>query len=238
MIRTLPPLLFLRETRHIGQRVRSKHSSIAGRLMAASPFLARPWGGLQGEGKFRAVGMPDRLAGRTGPGTGGEARRGASHRDAMSWTQAASLRGHELLQTVISDHKNFYSLKNAAMFAAALGVGAISANTSIDGDIRDWYQDFVRSGTTDDVSKVVKNFGEWTYTVPAFFGVAVLGELTKSTKPKILIHECFKYSRGQNFRSVSTYLLNQMGCIPVSCTALAGCRGYPAGILAPPSPPV
>jgi membrane-associated phospholipid phosphatase len=101
----------------------------------------------------------------------------------ISWTAAASHRGYELWQTVVSDHKNFYSLHNAALFAAGLSVAAVTANTAIDGDIRDWYQDSVRSGTTDNVAKVVKNFGEWHYTVPAFFGVAVLGELTSNTKP-------------------------------------------------------
>lgn len=99
-----------------------------------------------------------------------------------SWTAAVSHRGYELWQTVISDHKNFYSLNNAALFAAGLSVAAVTANTAIDRDIRDWYQDSVRSGTTDNVANVVKNFGEWTYTVPAFFGVAVLGELTSKTE--------------------------------------------------------
>jgi PAP2 superfamily len=99
-----------------------------------------------------------------------------------SWTDAVSQRGHDLMQSVISDYKNFYSLNNAAWFTAGLSVAAITANTSIDGNIADWYQDSVRSKTTDNVSKVVKNLGEWTYTVPAFFGVALLGELTSRTE--------------------------------------------------------
>ena len=103
--------------------------------------------------------------------------------EALSAT--VSRRGYDLWQTVISDHKNFYSLNNAAMFAAGLGVSAITANTSADREIREWYKDSVKSDTTDDIATVAKGFGEGLYTIPAYLGIAVLGEVTNGAVDSI-----------------------------------------------------
>ncbi len=83
---------------------------------------------------------------------------------------------------VFQDYKNYYSPKNLAMLGLGLGVGGALANTSADREVREWYQDSVRSQTTDDVSKGLEYLGEGLVIVPCFAGAAILGELTKGTQ--------------------------------------------------------
>jgi hypothetical protein len=105
------------------------------------------------------------------------------------WPDTVTQRGYDLWETVVSDHKNFYSLNNGALFAAGVGVAAITANTRADREIRNWFQDDFRSGTSDDIAKVAKGFGEGMYVIPAYVGFAVLGELTDGTKAGSVVGE-------------------------------------------------
>src|SRR4029077_7023845 len=60
----------------------------------------------------------------------------------------------------------------------ALGVAAAApiANTSADLSIRNWYQGHVREGWEDRYAYDVKYLGEYTYALPAYFGIAIGGK--------------------------------------------------------------
>jgi hypothetical protein len=67
---------------------------------------------------------------------------------------------------VSEDYKNFYKFDR---FARIAGVGAVAgtvANTSMDREIYDWYQEDIRSDRTDSISKMVKYAGEGKYLLP------------------------------------------------------------------------
>jgi len=81
-------------------------------------------------------------------------------------TERGSYFKYELWGDIVSDHKNYYSWQNLWPMGVAFGVGGVMANTDIDEDIRSWYQEDVRSSTTDNISDVVKNFGEGKYMIP------------------------------------------------------------------------
>jgi len=84
--------------------------------------------------------------------------------------------------TVVKDYKNYYSVENLGRYAIGLGVSGIFANTSSDREIREWYIDDIKSDDTDDVSAKVKQFGDSLIALPAYLGVAVIGEMTDKTE--------------------------------------------------------
>lgn len=69
--------------------------------------------------------------------------------------------------TIRDDYKAFYSGKRLLRMGLVFSAAAIPANTSIDQDINDWYQDDVRGNSSDDLGKVAKEFGEARYLLPA-----------------------------------------------------------------------
>jgi len=71
-----------------------------------------------------------------------------------------------LKEAVIRDYQSFYTEERAFSLGIAFGLGGIVANTSADQSIRDWYQTNRRDSSTDNLSKVVKNFGEGKYMLP------------------------------------------------------------------------
>ena len=78
---------------------------------------------------------------------------------------------------VRSDHRNFYSQQSLAVAAAAFGGGAVMAHTDADEEIRQWYQDDVRSGKTDGIANVATHFGDGYLVVPTLGAALLLGEL-------------------------------------------------------------
>lgn len=66
-----------------------------------------------------------------------------------------------------NDYKEFY-LNKDNLFKLGVGIAgaAIVANTSMDGDIQEFYQDNVRGKTTDSVSDILKIPGEVLVTIP------------------------------------------------------------------------
>ena len=76
-----------------------------------------------------------------------------------------------------SDHRNFYSQKSLTVAAEVFAAGALLANTDADEEIRGWYQDDVRSGTTDDIAVKAKLFGEGHLILPALGIALAAGEL-------------------------------------------------------------
>ena len=73
------------------------------------------------------------------------------------------------------DYKNFYLSKDSLIqLGIGLGCAGILANTSMDGDIQEFYQDNVRSDVTDDLSKVMKVPGSIFITIPALLGTYLI----------------------------------------------------------------
>ena len=84
--------------------------------------------------------------------------------------------------TLGEDYTNFYSKKNLTGLAIGLGAAGLFANTSADESIADWYQTSVRSSGTDDVSGVVKSFGDTKITIPVCLGAALIGHAWGDTE--------------------------------------------------------
>lgn len=81
-----------------------------------------------------------------------------------------------------SDYKKFYSWSSLSKLALAMGFAGFYANTSFDQDIQDCYNDCIKCKTTDNISKVVKPFGDGLITVPVYLMAILIGELEKDTK--------------------------------------------------------
>ena len=84
------------------------------------------------------------------------------------------------IDIVLSDYRRFYNRDNFRPFALTIGLSAIIANTSMDQEFSDWYQDHVRSESTDDFSRVAKSFGEQWPMVGAYLTASALGRLPHS----------------------------------------------------------
>ena len=85
------------------------------------------------------------------------------------------------LTTLVSDAANFYSYQNLRDITLCLGLGAALAHTDVDQQVRDWWQDDVRSDYSDTPADVAKIYGEHGYLV-ALVGAAYLaGEFAGDT---------------------------------------------------------
>lgn len=79
-----------------------------------------------------------------------------------------------IAQIVADDYRSFYASDRLLRMGIVFGVAGIAANTNIDMNIRNWYQDNVRSARTDswssdaqkDLVFNAKFFGEGKYLVP------------------------------------------------------------------------
>jgi len=65
-----------------------------------------------------------------------------------------------------SDYKEFYSKERLIRMGLIFAGGAVLANTDIDQDFQNDYQNNIRSAATDDFSKTAKLFGEGKYLIP------------------------------------------------------------------------
>ncbi|HEX3871001.1 MAG TPA: hypothetical protein VHV77_11225, partial [Pirellulales bacterium] len=75
-------------------------------------------------------------------------------------------RARTAFDNLLQDERNFYSLPSLGALTAAFGAGAIMANTNIDQNLNDDYQNHV--GYQSDIH-AFKTFGEGTYMIPAYF---------------------------------------------------------------------
>ena len=69
-------------------------------------------------------------------------------------------------ETISDDYKSFYSKDNMFQLAGYFAIGATMANTPIDQNIQDWYNDNIKSNTTDNFAQFAKNLGEGSYWIP------------------------------------------------------------------------
>ena len=84
-------------------------------------------------------------------------------------------RFHVLSYNIRTDHEHYYSWITMRDLLLGVAAGAALANTSLDEDFQDWYQDDLRSSGTDDFTSFWKPFGEGQIFIPAFAGLAVVG---------------------------------------------------------------
>lgn len=80
---------------------------------------------------------------------------------------------------VCSDYRNYYCRDTMAKLACGLVLGSVLANTSMDQDVRDWYQQDVRSTETDHFSEFWKTFGEGHLFIPAYACLAFAGKFVE-----------------------------------------------------------
>jgi len=79
------------------------------------------------------------------------------------------------LANIKNDFKNFYlSGDNLLRLGIGIGCAGLFANTSMDGDIQEFYQDNIRSDVTDDLSKILKIPGNIFITPPVLLGTYLL----------------------------------------------------------------
>lgn len=85
------------------------------------------------------------------------------------------------VKTEKADFGNFYlGRENLVKLGIGLAVAGALANTAVDRDVRDWYQDHVRSGGTDDAAKISRIPGTAYLTVPVSLGAVVAGRLIEN----------------------------------------------------------
>jgi len=75
------------------------------------------------------------------------------------------------------DYRNYYTWPTACRLLWGVAGASLLANTSLDQDFRDWYQDDVRSSDTDNFASFWKTFGEGHIFIPAYAGLALAGKL-------------------------------------------------------------
>jgi hypothetical protein len=80
------------------------------------------------------------------------------------------------LHLIWEDYLNYYTVPSLGRLALGIAAAAPLANTSADRSIRDWYQNKVRDPSADHYALAVKNFGEYTYAIPVYFGAALGGK--------------------------------------------------------------
>jgi membrane-associated phospholipid phosphatase len=81
-----------------------------------------------------------------------------------------------------ADYRNFYTFRDMALLGAALGTGAVLANTSLDQNFQNWYQSNVRSGGTDNFASIAKQFGNGNIFIPIYAGTTLLQPYINSTR--------------------------------------------------------
>jgi Capsule assembly protein Wzi len=79
------------------------------------------------------------------------------------------------LPNIKNDYENFYlSGDNLLRLGIGIGCAGLFANTSMDSDIQEFYQDNIRSDVTDDLSKIFKIPGNIFITPPVLLGTYLL----------------------------------------------------------------
>jgi PAP2 superfamily. len=79
---------------------------------------------------------------------------------------------------VVTDYRNYYSLRSLPWLGLNIGVAGALANTDADQKIRDYYQDDVRSPSSDDISDIWRKFGDYAqfeFSAPTYLGAMILG---------------------------------------------------------------
>ncbi|MEJ5301070.1 MAG: hypothetical protein WHS38_08795 [Thermodesulforhabdaceae bacterium] len=78
----------------------------------------------------------------------------------------------KLIDDLIRDQRNFYSVDRLFRIGVAFGIGATMANSTFDEKVQNYYQDHIRNSGSDAFSKGVRIFGDGKYLVPISFALA------------------------------------------------------------------
>ncbi|MDZ7618992.1 MAG: phosphatase PAP2 family protein, partial [Patescibacteria group bacterium] len=78
-------------------------------------------------------------------------------------------------RTICSDHAGFYGWNTMRDLAMGIALAAPLANTSMDHNFRNWWQEDVRSTGTDDLAAFWKPFGEGVIFIPAMACLGLAG---------------------------------------------------------------
>jgi len=76
---------------------------------------------------------------------------------------------------ISADYKNFYFSSNLNSIAIGMAISGVCANTSIDKDIQDWWQNKLRTEASDKVYSKCKIFGEGKIMIPLYLGAMTIG---------------------------------------------------------------
>jgi len=80
-----------------------------------------------------------------------------------------------------TDYQNYYCWDVGRDLLMSIGAASLLANTSMDQDFRDWYQDDVRSHSIDDFADAWKTLGDGRVFIPAFAGLAMVSGMYDRT---------------------------------------------------------
>lgn len=83
--------------------------------------------------------------------------------------------------TIANDYANFYSMNNLKCLFGEICISGIIANTNLDGDIQNWYQESIRNDNTNQFSRLAKPAGNVYEPIGIYAGLALLGGLTRHT---------------------------------------------------------
>lgn len=122
---------------------------------------------------------------------------------------------------VLNDYRNFYSKEEIFRLALVIGVAGVFANTSLDGNFQDYFQENIRKESTDDFSKLIRDCGSGKITLPIYLAVTFGSEFAKETYFGSIINKWGK-------RTLRSYLVG----VPVLLTfqrVLGGSRPYRFG---------
>ena len=84
-------------------------------------------------------------------------------------------------RSIGQDYRNYYTSSTLLDLSLAVALAAPVANTSLDGDFGNWYQQSMRSSGTDDFAGFWKTFGEGQLFMPAFAGLWLAGEILENS---------------------------------------------------------
>ncbi len=114
---------------------------------------------------------------------------GAAQHAAVAAEASDSQQDPSIIETVSGDYTSFYASERLMRMGIVFGAGAVMANTNIDMNIRNWYQDKVRNEQTNswasdpakDLTFNAKFFGEGKYMVPVALLAASVNYLDTDT---------------------------------------------------------
>jgi hypothetical protein len=109
---------------------------------------------------------------RSGPAQPSESQEAADD-SFRSWCQGMLA---STCNDVWHDYGNYYTCSTGVEFVAVLAPAAVFANTDLDQNVGNWYQEHVRSGATNRAADVFRPLGNGYYTIPAYVSFKLLGE--------------------------------------------------------------
>ena len=105
-----------------------------------------------------------------------------------------------------TDCENYYDWESTADLLLGIAGASVLANTSMDQDFRDWYQEDVHSESTGDFAKVCRRWGDGRYVIPAFGLMVFIGRRYDQTPCGSVLGELA-------FRTERAYLVGTPGML-------------------------